>query len=259
MGWCAIKTNINNIATINPFRYRGYYFDSESNLYYLNSRYYDPEIDRFISPDSIDYIAPECVNGLNLYIYCRNNPIRYIDKYAHDPEENKFGVTDAFGIMETIFAMATGLMYSMAKMANRPDVLSLVLKMSSGTSSFFKYLGYVGVAINTIANIVINVQNGVEIDRIISDIIVDIGVGVASIMLATGIGFAMGSYVPGVGNLVGAVAGVMVGVFMIVFDDFVTAIKDAFYIIVSEFFNGVTTVINDIGNFFKRLFGFIKI
>lgn len=54
-GKCTVKTNINNIATINSFRYRGYYFDSESNLYYLNSRYYDPEIGRFISPDSADY------------------------------------------------------------------------------------------------------------------------------------------------------------------------------------------------------------
>lgn len=258
-GRFTIFTNVEDIANINPFRYRGYYFDNETGLYYLNSRYYDSEIGRFISPDSIDYLAPENINGLNLYIYCKNNPIRYIDKYAHDPEKNDFNVTDAFGILETIFAIATGVMYSMAKMANRQDVLSVVLKMSSGTSSFFKYLGYAGVAINTIANIVINVQNGVEIDRIISDIIVDIGVGISSIILTTGIGFMMGSYFPGIGNVVGAVAGVMVGVFMIVFDDCVTAIKDAFYIIVSEFFNGVTTVINDIGNFFNRLFSFIKI
>ncbi len=38
----------NKIARINPFRYRSYYFDTETNLYYLNSRYYDPEIGRFI-------------------------------------------------------------------------------------------------------------------------------------------------------------------------------------------------------------------
>ncbi len=63
----------------NPFRYRGYYYDLESHLYYLQSRYYDPEIYRFISPDSIDYLDPSVVGGLNLYIYCLNNPVMYID------------------------------------------------------------------------------------------------------------------------------------------------------------------------------------
>lgn len=74
-----IFTNVDDIANINPFKYRGYYFDGESNLYYLNSRYYDPEIGRFISSDSIDYITPESINGLNLYVYCGNNPVMYYD------------------------------------------------------------------------------------------------------------------------------------------------------------------------------------
>ncbi len=69
------------ILTINPFRYRGYYYDIETGLYYLNSRYYDPETGRFISPDSVDvlndtYMQP---NGLNLYAYCYNNPVMMTD------------------------------------------------------------------------------------------------------------------------------------------------------------------------------------
>ncbi len=47
-----ISNDINNIANINPFRYRSYYYDSETKLYYLNSRYYNPEWKRFINPDS---------------------------------------------------------------------------------------------------------------------------------------------------------------------------------------------------------------
>ena len=74
-GKCTIKTNVNGIAKINPFRYRGYYLDDETGLYYLNSRYYDPEIGRFISPDSIEYLSTETINGLNIYAYCRNNPV----------------------------------------------------------------------------------------------------------------------------------------------------------------------------------------
>ncbi len=67
------------IAVRNPFRYRGYYYDTETGLYYLQTRYYDPEVGRFISQDSIEYADPETVNGLNLYAYCGNNPVMYVD------------------------------------------------------------------------------------------------------------------------------------------------------------------------------------
>ena len=67
------------IGALNPFRYRGYFYDTETGLYYLNSRYYDPEIGRFISADSIEYADPETINGINLYAYCGNNPVMNID------------------------------------------------------------------------------------------------------------------------------------------------------------------------------------
>ena len=63
------------IGVLNPFRYRGYYYDTETGLYYLQTRYYDPEACRFISQDNIDYADPETINGLNLYAYCGNNPV----------------------------------------------------------------------------------------------------------------------------------------------------------------------------------------
>ena len=69
----------NVVLELNPFRYRGYYYDEETGLYYLNSRYYDPETGRFISPDSLKYLEPTHNNGLNLYAYCGNNPIKYSD------------------------------------------------------------------------------------------------------------------------------------------------------------------------------------
>ncbi len=67
------------IGVLNPFRYRGYYYDTETELYYLQTRYYDPEIGRFISQDSLEYADPETINGLNLYAYCGNNPVMNID------------------------------------------------------------------------------------------------------------------------------------------------------------------------------------
>ena len=61
----------------NPFRYRGYYFDAESGMYYLQSRYYDPEIRRFISADESDTLKEDLENlgQYNLYGYCFANPI----------------------------------------------------------------------------------------------------------------------------------------------------------------------------------------
>lgn len=70
-----------HIGNLNPFRYRGYYYDEETGLYYLNSRYYDPETGRFISPDDVDVLNDTFLqpNGLNLYAYCYNNPVMMTD------------------------------------------------------------------------------------------------------------------------------------------------------------------------------------
>lgn len=70
-------------TVMNPFRYRGYYYDTETKLYYLQTRYYDPETGRFLNMDSIDYADPENLNGLNLYAYCNNNPVMYVDPTGH--------------------------------------------------------------------------------------------------------------------------------------------------------------------------------
>lgn len=83
-GNVTIITDIDDIATINPFRYRGYYYDSDTGLYYLNYRYYDPKLGRFISPDDASYINTNNVNGLNIYAYCGNDPINLMDPTGHD-------------------------------------------------------------------------------------------------------------------------------------------------------------------------------
>ena len=69
----------NHIGVLNPFRYRGYYYDTETELYYLQTRYYDTETGRFITIDGISYINLATINGLNLYAYCGNNPVMRTD------------------------------------------------------------------------------------------------------------------------------------------------------------------------------------
>ena len=84
-GECIVKVNEGGIAEKNPIRYRGYYYDEEMSLYYLKSRYYDPEVGRFMTIDGIEYLEPETINGLNLYAYCGNNPVMNVD-----PNGNKW-------------------------------------------------------------------------------------------------------------------------------------------------------------------------
>ena len=71
-------TDKNNIAIINPFRYRSYYYDEETKLYYLNSRYYNPEWGRFINADKF-FGHEEVVTTYNIFTYCTNNPINHKD------------------------------------------------------------------------------------------------------------------------------------------------------------------------------------
>ena len=68
-----------HIGNLNPYRYRGYYYDTETGLYFLKTRYYDPEVGRFITIDDVQYLNPETINGLNLYAYCGNNPVMNVD------------------------------------------------------------------------------------------------------------------------------------------------------------------------------------
>ena len=52
-------------------------------MYFLQTRYYDPEIGRFLNRDSVAYADPQTINGLNLYAYCLNNPVAYVDPTGH--------------------------------------------------------------------------------------------------------------------------------------------------------------------------------
>ena len=67
------------IGHINPFRYRGYYFDEESGYYYCNHRYYVPFIYRWLTMDDLSYLDPSSINGINLFAYCKNNPVMNVD------------------------------------------------------------------------------------------------------------------------------------------------------------------------------------
>ena len=78
--WGKLLSMTGNVifGTVNPIRYRSYYYDNESGLYYLQSRYYNPEIGRFICADGV-YDTNQGILGYNMYVYCLNNPVNMYD------------------------------------------------------------------------------------------------------------------------------------------------------------------------------------
>ena len=98
------------IGDLNPLRYRGYYYDAETGFYYLQSRYYDPAICRFINADTF---ATTDANGLlsaNMFAYCENNPIMRVDadgEVAHVIVGAIIGAALGAGL-EVLSQLATG-------------------------------------------------------------------------------------------------------------------------------------------------------
>ncbi|MBQ8165222.1 MAG: RHS repeat-associated core domain-containing protein, partial [Clostridia bacterium] len=79
-----VISDITSPAVVNPIRYRGYYYDVETGFYYLNSRYYDSGLGRFLNADDMAFLGVSgTVLGYNLYGYCENEPVKHIDKLGY--------------------------------------------------------------------------------------------------------------------------------------------------------------------------------
>ena len=112
--WGKIISSSGTLADINPLRYRGYYYDSETGFYYLQSRYYDPEIGRFINADSYASTDATGLLSTNMFAYCENDPVNKSDPTG---EVAPILVAMAGGAMvglaeqfmtDVIYAMVTG-------------------------------------------------------------------------------------------------------------------------------------------------------
>ncbi len=78
-GTSTVLQDTAGLAIINPFRFKGYYFDSESGMYYCHTRYYVPEWCRWLNADHPSFLQPDSLQEMNLFVYCGNNPITNID------------------------------------------------------------------------------------------------------------------------------------------------------------------------------------
>ena len=144
------------IAELNPFRYRSYYYDPETNLYYLNTRYYDPEVGRFISQDDVIYIRPNKISGVNLFAYCRNNPVMQIDPNGHIPIANfltRVQITNMIWGFDNIFWGRIN--YSVTQLAfQSPEEIGLFYAHSTVENEY----GVVGIGINLCGWLGININ-----------------------------------------------------------------------------------------------------
>ena len=112
--WGKIISSSGTLADINPLRYRGYYYDAETGFYYLQSRYYDPAIGRFINADSYASTDATGLLSTNMFAYCENDPVNKSDPTG---EVAPILVAMAGGAMvglaeqfmtDVIYAMVTG-------------------------------------------------------------------------------------------------------------------------------------------------------
>lgn len=84
-GNVSVLQDTNDLASINPFLYKGYYFDKESGMFYCHTRYYVPEWCRWLNEDSASFIDVNYINGLNVFSYCENNPVLLTDRFGTSP------------------------------------------------------------------------------------------------------------------------------------------------------------------------------
>ena len=123
-GICTITQDSVGIATINPFRYRSYYYDEEIDLYYLQSRYYDAGVGKFVNIDKPDLIN---ISGTNLFTYCFNTPVTHVDFSGKIPQ----AIVVIAGVCAALFVKTFALSIAMyayaaigARFSNNIDLSS---------------------------------------------------------------------------------------------------------------------------------------
>ena len=100
------------IVEDNPYKYKSYYYDKESGLYYLKSRYYSASLHRFISLDQTEYMEIGSITGLNLYVYCGNDPVNMADPDGCAPKWLQIVGWVGFAIGATLCIASTIILFS---------------------------------------------------------------------------------------------------------------------------------------------------
>ncbi len=182
------------IGVQNPFLYRGYYYDSESGLYYLNSRYYDSQTGRFINADDINAFDVNQNSQLqyNLYAYCLNNPSTYVDNDGH------FAILAAVAVGFAVGAVVGGVSAALQGKNAKGIMVAALGGGVAGAISVIPIpgLGAFGSAIimGGIGNLTNNLIRG-DVSNF-SDVLTSLGCGAA----ASALGYGAGKGLIGIAN-----------------------------------------------------------
>ena len=179
--------SVTKLADLNPIRYRGYYFDSETGYYYLQSRYYDPDICRFINAD-LPQLAKAQKNiaiGINVFAYCSNNPINISDITGKGPVQSILSVIgDSISTVEAIIEFIANScsanirsLESKAKMFTKAKKQTALLKdVVSQSNKLAKRLGTIGRIVTGFAiltGVIEAIRSGASFTFIVVKAVVD--------------------------------------------------------------------------------------
>ena len=153
------------LSQINPLRYRGYYYDQETGLYYLQTRYYDPKVRRFLNADDASVLTkdPEQLTEKNLYAYCDDNPVMYRDDagmFVITAAQVGLGVLGMVTNVATCYiaAKATGQEFGIGDLA-----VAAVAGFAGGMIENNFYATLAGAAVSGFGTIVYNLLCGEDL------------------------------------------------------------------------------------------------
>ena len=148
--WGNVLTSEGTLAATNPIRYRGYYFDTETSLYYLQSRYYDPAVGRFVNEDSLLNGKAGTI-GFNLFSYCGNNPLKHVDPSG-------YFFSDILSFLDTVLAEAQNTVSSLT-----PAYAGCAgVALADGPLPFADILAFAGVMALTVGVLAYSVDHACQ-------------------------------------------------------------------------------------------------
>ena len=156
-----VETPSSFIGNYNPLRYRGYVYDRETKLYYLQSRYYNPEIGRFINADGIAYLGADGTPlSYNLYAYCRNNPVMGYDPTGHFDLGAFLDVT--LGVFAGLCGVAKGITTALRTVDPRK-------KIAAGIAAGVETFGAINNTINAVYYEFSDGQSGISTNSYVDE------------------------------------------------------------------------------------------
>ena len=220
------------IATINPFRYRGYFYDEETKLYYLLSRYYNPELGRFINADSIEWLGTnERIIETNIFAYCKNDCVNISDEVGFGGIDTLLSVLNSsIDILAKIIDMI-GNSYNKERKALENSVklltkkqsrqLSNIKSLQKETGKLSKRLGWIGYGI-TFLTLVIGFAASYSTGRNLATSLIELGIETFIALIEIGAGKLfewIARFIPYVGFLIGLIAGWLISYLLSKFFD----------------------------------------